>query len=109
MINLETTVKRTRGTDLCQRGHSRWGYVPKKKARYCLDCENLRAMRRDYLKNGQMGKKAVSLMESTIDFEISSLENQIADLVTKIVKLNNEKKSIREYYEKRIGERKKAK
>lgn len=95
--------------DTCKRGHNRWGYLPKKKSRYCLDCENYRSMRRKYKKQGLMGRKAVVLMEQKVDFQISVLENKIAELVSQIVELKTEKTEIRSYYEKRVAERKKAK
>ena len=102
-------VKVKRLAETCKRGHSRWGYLPTKKTRYCLDCDNYRSMRRKYKKQGLMGRKAVVLMEQKVDFEISYLENQIAELVNQIVELRNEKTQIRGYYEKRIAERKRTK
>lgn len=56
-----------------------------------------------------MGRKAVVLMEQKVDFQISVLENKIAELVSQIVELKAEKTEIRSYYEKRVAERKKAK
>lgn len=66
-------------------------------------------MRRKYKKQGLMGRKAVVLMEQKVDFQISVLENKIAELVSQIVELKAEKTEIRSYYEKRVAERKKAK
>jgi predicted RNase H-like nuclease (RuvC/YqgF family) len=108
MLKVDTTIKRIRGTDYCQRGHSRWGYVPKKKARYCLDCESYRQMRRDY-KRGIIGGKAVLLLEEALDFQVSTLEAHIVELKSKVEELRDEKDQLRKTYEDKLEKRRKAK
>lgn len=95
--------------ETCKRGHSRWGFIPSRDTRYCLDCESYRAMRRRLRKSGVLGKKSVAVMEAKLDFEIEILEKKIAELVANVVELKNEKMAIRYTYEKRIEERKATK
>jgi hypothetical protein len=65
-------------------------------------------MTRKY-KRGIIGRKAVLLLEESLDFEISTIKSHIEVLEKKVEKLEAEKATIRKAYETRVAERKKKK
>lgn len=110
MIKVDTNIVRSRGahSEVCQRGHSRWGTL-QSGFRYCLDCETYRQARTKFQKLGQIGSKSVLVLEEAIDFQIFTLEAHIVELKSRIEKLNTEKSRIRKAYEDRLAKRRKAK
>lgn len=96
--------------NVCKKGihHNTW-ITRKSGTRYCLPCLEFAEAVRDYKRLGYLGSKRLSVIEKELDFQVSLVENQIAELVGQIVELRNEKIQFRNYYEKRIEERKKAK
>ena len=107
MLEVSTKVKRIRGTDHCQRGHNRWGYV-RGNTRYCLDCSDYRTAKKKF-RAGIFGEKTITKFEAVLDFEIVTLRQHIRTLEQKIKNLELEKISIRETYKSKKSKKKEKK
>jgi len=77
---------------VCRKGiHNSW-MTRESGARYCLPCLEFNDAVRDYKRYGYLGPKRLTIIKRELDFQLSLVESQIAELQLEARSLRSQKR-----------------